>query len=305
MKVWITGAHGMVGKNLMDTAPLNIDIIATGRNDIDLCSQRDVETFLKNTKPDAIIHAAGKVGGIQANIKDPVGFLLENMTMGFNVIHHALHLGVSQLINLGSSCMYPKDGGLLDESQILQGPLEPTNEGYALAKISCAKLCDYISREKKLHYKTLIPCNLYGKWDKFDLEKAHLIPSIIKKIANAQKTNHQEITIWGTGQARREFMYAEDIGIMTWKALLKIEEIPNYLNIGLGYDYSILEYYQAVAKIMNWNGHFLFDTSQPEGMKQKLLNVSVAQRLGFEAQTSLHDGLQKTIQWYLQQGEKK
>ena len=211
-KILVTGGSGMVGKNLIEFLQTSSDyqIFSPTRKEFDLLNQNQVNLYLQNLSPDIVIHCAGLVGGIQANINKPYSFLYENIMMGANIINASSNNNIRKLINLGSSCMYPKDCNKIKEDSILSGKLEPTNEGYALAKISVGKLCQFIKKEKKLNYKTLIPCNLYGKWDNFDSEKSHMIPAAIKKIHNA-KLNKSVPVIWGDGMSRREFMYVEDL----------------------------------------------------------------------------------------------
>ena len=198
--------------------------------------------------------------------------------------------------------MYPKDSDTsLSEDMVLQGELEPTNEGYALAKIVCARLCSYISREHpELQYKTLIPCNLYGRWDKFRSERAHMIPAAIHKLHEAKRQNLPCVEIWGTGTARREFLYSEDFGACVVYCLEHFQAMPDMMNVGLGHDYTIDEYYQAAAEVVGYQGSFMHDTAHPEGMKRKLTDISRQLSFGWKARTSLSEGLSKTYEFYLQ-----
>lgn len=303
-RVWITGGKGMVGRNLLEH-PLSAgwDIVAPSKNELDLTDRNSVNAFVKACQPDLVIHAAGQVGGIQANINDPVGFLVNNLDMGRNVILGAYEAGVPALINLSSSCMYPRGRDIpLRESDIMTGELEPTNEGYALAKIACTKLCDYIARTStEFAYRTFVPCNLYGRHDKFDPMASHLVPAIITKISNALVKGIDHVEIWGDGSARREFMYAADLAEALWLGAEQPTILPNIMNLGLGHDHTILEYYEAVAQALGWSGTFRFNLTRPVGMKRKLSDISLQRKWGWTAPTSLQDGILATIQFYQQQ----
>jgi GDP-L-fucose synthase len=293
----------MVGRNFIEHPDAQtLNMLTPTSQELDLCDYRAVQAYMNEHKPDVVLHAAGRVGGIQANIEQPVRFLLDNLDMGRNVIAAARACGIKKLINLGSSCMYPRNApNPLREEMILQGELEPTNEGYALAKITAARLCDYIRREDvHYHYKTLVPCNVYGKYDKFDPSKSHMIPAVIHKMHVAKTRGDDEVVIWGDGQARREFMYAGDLAQCLLQALQRIDTLPGTMNVGLGADFTIEEYYRAVADVVGFKGHFVHDLSKPVGMARKLVSVERAQAWGWQAQTSLRDGLEKTYAYYLE-----
>lgn len=303
MRIFLTGGRGMVGLNFIEHAlAIKHEIIAPNRGELDLCDFEAVSRCITNFMPDVVIHAAGRVGGIQANIREPVAFLLENLDMGRNVVLASRQAGVKRLLNLGSSCMYPRDApNPLREEAVATGELEPTNEGYALAKIMVSRLCDYISREDQSYqYKTLIPCNLYGRYDKFDPAHSHLVPAIIHKIHQAKVSGTNEVDIWGTGKVRREFMYAGDLADCMWHALEYFDTLPSLLNVGLGYDLSILDYYKAVADIVGYTGTFVHDLTKPEGMAQKLVSTNKLEAWGWHAKTSFKEGLTQTYQFYLQ-----
>lgn len=294
----------MVGRNLLEHhRAAGWKIFAPSRTELDLIDRQAVNSFVKDCKPDLVIHAAGQVGGIQANINDPVGFLVNNLDIGRNVIMGAFEAGVPALINLASSCMYPRGRDHpLRESDIMTGELEPTNEGYALAKIASTKLCEYIALTyKKLAYRTVIPCNLFGRHDKFDPKASHLVPAIIAKISSAVANGSDQVEIWGDGTARREFMYAADLADALWLAAEQPAALPQLMNLGLGYDHTILEYYQAVAQALSWSGTFCFDLTRPVGMKRKLSDISIQREWGWTAPTTLQDGIVSTIQFYQQQ----
>ena len=302
MKILLTGANGMVGKNILALAPnYQHEFLAPKSAELNLLDSLAVRQYVETHRPDMIIHAAGVVGGIQANMAQPVKFLVDNMQMGLNILTAANDLGVSKFLNLSSSCMYPRDAlNPLSEDLILKGELEPTNEGYALAKVTSTRLCEYISKEdsNKL-YKTIIPCNLYGRFDKFDPNHSHMIPAVIRKIDEAKKNQQVEIDIWGDGEARREFMYAEDLAEFIYYALDNFATMPQNLNVGLGTDFSINEYYQAVAKVVGYTGRFTHDLSKPVGMKQKLIDDSKLKTFGWSYKTSLEAGIKKTYDFYL------
>jgi GDP-L-fucose synthase len=306
-RIFLTGGLGMVGRNLQEH-PLaaQYDIIAPSSKELDLADAVATQKFINEIKPSAVIHAAGRVGGIQANIANPVDFLVTNVDLGRNVIMAAYYAGVPRLLNLASSCMYPRHAANpLSESLILQGELEPTNEAYALAKIFATRLCEYINRECEtqgsgIRYKTLIPCNLYGRHDKFSPQNSHLIPAIIHKIHQAKASGIREVDIWGDGTARREFMYAGDLAGAVLQSLQDFDQIPDLMNIGLGLDYSINEYYASAAAVIGWDGRFVHDLSKPVGMKQKLVDISWQRTWGWASATPLVDGIEKSYQFYLE-----
>ena len=301
MKIFIAGANGMVGNNLVDYFPQEIQLFTPGRDELNLLNFRDVLSYMESIKPDFVIHAAGLVGGIIVNIESPVKFLVDNTDMGRNLVLSSYKTGVKNFINLGSSCMYPRNAlNPLTEDMILKGELEPTNEGYALSKIFTQRLCSYINRENKdFFYKTLIPCNLYGKYDKFHGKNSHMVPAVIKKIHNAVKNNLSMVEIWGSGKARREFLYAGDLADFIWFAVRNYDIIPETMNIGLGYDYTIDEYYKAVAKVADYTGDFFYNKSRPEGMMQKLVDISLQEKIGWKPKHSLEQGLEITYNFYV------
>ena len=291
----------MVGRNILEhSASREHTFFAPTSQELDLLDRAAVREALLEESPDLIIHSAGLVGGIQANIKDPVDFLLKNMDMGLNVISSAASVGVKNLINLGSSCMYPRAAdNPLNESLILQGELEPTNEGYALAKIVATRLCEYIVREDPAkNYKTIIPCNLYGRYDKYGEANSHLIPAVIRKIHEATAAGRKKVTIWGDGLARREFMNAADLSDFIYFVIDRLEQIPQNLNVGLGHDYSITEYYQAVASVVGFDGSFEYDLNKPVGMRQKLVDIRQLENLGWTSKTKLIDGIKEAYEFY-------
>jgi len=300
-RLLLTGGRGMVGRNIQ-AAARGWDVVAPTSDQLDLTDAGAVSVYFKENRPDLVIHAAGRVGGIQANMAHPVAFLEANTAMGRNVIMGAYNAGVRQFINLASTCMYPRAApNPLSEDMILTGALEPTNEGYALAKIMATRLCEYIVREDpQAQYKTLIPCNLYGPHDKFDPKHSHLIPAIIHKVHQARVNGDATVEIWGDGTARREFMYAPDLAGAVLRAANDLTALPDLMNIGLGHDHSINDYYAAVADVVGWNGTFTHDLTKPVGMKQKLCDTTRARDWGWSAPTSLADGIAQTYQFYLE-----
>ena len=302
-KLLLTGGSGLVGRNIQEHSSADKwEILTPSRKELDLTDLSSVSQWVKNHQPDIIIHAAGLVGGIKANIQDPVKFLDVNVSMGRNIIMVARDCNVTKLINLGSSCMYPKSiRSPLTEEKLMAGKLEPTNEGYALAKLFTTKLCQYISKENSnMHYKTMIPCNIYGRHDNFNLETAHLLPAIIQKIHTAKIDNLNTVSVWGDGTVRREFLYAEDLADAILLAVEDLHKIPNIMNIGFGLDYSVNEYYKTVAEVMNWKGTLVHDLSMPIGMMQKLNGIDRQKKWGWTAQTSLKVGIKKTYQYFLE-----
>ena len=299
----LTGGSGLVGRNIQNHYASNKwNIIAPSSNDLNLMDYASVKSFFNECKPDTVLHCAGRVGGISANIEEPVAFLDSNIVIGRNVIMGAREAKIKKLINLASTCIYPREAqNPLKEKYILEGKLEPTNEGYAIAKIVALRLCQYIRKEDpSYNYKTLIPCNLYGRFDKFDPKNSHLLPAIIHKIHHAKITGKQSVEIWGDGSARREFMYIEDLADAIYFALESISDIPDLMNIGVGTDYTIKEYYEAVALVVGWQGEFVFDYSKPTGMAQKLSDTSLQLKWGWQPKTTLKEGIRSTYKYYLE-----
>ena len=301
MKVFLTGGSGMVGKNIQEhSEALSYEIFSPSSQELDLLDYDAVRRYIGVVNPDIVIHAAGKVGGIQANILNPVDFLTQNVHMGLNVISAASSLNVTNLINLASSCMYPRDAGNpLSEDMILKGKLEPTNEGYALAKIVSTRLCEYLVKEDpEKNYKTLIPCNLYGRHDKYDPKHSHLIPAVIRKIHEAKIHGTGVVNIWGDGEARREFMCAKDLADFIFFAIDNFQKIPQNINVGLGRDYSIIDYYNTVASVIGFDGEFEFDLTKPVGMRQKLVDTQNLRNIGWSHKVDLVDGIQESYNFF-------
>ncbi len=303
MKILLTGAGGLVGRNLLEhPEAARHEILTPSSKDLDLRQRGDVERYMQNRGVEAVIHCAGRVGGIQANIANPAGFLVENLEMGINTVQAAQEAGVKRLLNLGSSCMYPREAeNPLREEQILTGALEPTNEGYALAKIAVSRHCDYLSAmHGDLSYRTLVPCNLYGRHDKFDPAVSHLVPAIIRKVHEAKRDGADTVEIWGDGTARREFMYGADMADGVWSAFLRIDDMPQVMNIGIGTDHSVNDYYAAAAEVIGWQGRFVHDLDRPTGMKQKLVSTARQEAFGWQPKVSLRDGIRQTYDYFLE-----
>lgn len=307
MRILLTGGSGMVGRNLLEHVNAGeYEILAPRSSELDLLNKVAVAEYIREHKPDMIIHAAGRVGGIQANMADPIGFLVENIQMGVHVINEAYRAGIRHCINLSSSCVYPRNAlNPLTEKQILTGELEPTNEGYALAKITVMRLCQYISQTSEdIHYTNLIPCNLYGRYDKFDPVNSHMIPAVIRKIHTACESNAPNVEIWGDGEARREFMYAGDLVDSIFSVVEKMRsgnKVPDLMNVGIGCDYTINEYYHAVASVIGYEGKFVHDLSKPVGMHQKLIDSTKVSQLGWKPNTELLLGIKKTYRFFLEE----
>ena len=304
MRILLSGGSGLVGHSIIEAAPRGVhELLSPTHKELDLSDQKSVLDYLKEHHPDLVIHAAGLVGGIAVNSRNPFKFLIENMDMGRNLINGAFQSGVKKFINIGSSCMYPRNMDKpLTEDMILKGELEPTNEGYALAKIVCARMCSYINREHAdCQYKTLIPCNLYGRWDKFTGDNAHLIPAVIHKIYQAVANDRDVVEIWGSGAARREFMYAGDLADCIWYSVEHFDQLPDMMNVGLGYDYTVNEYYETIADVIGFKGRFTHDLTKPEGMKQKLTEVSKQKLFGWEPKIGLREGVRRAFDFYKKQ----
>ncbi|MDK8873119.1 GDP-L-fucose synthase [Paracoccus sp. SSJ] len=302
-RLLITGGHGMVGLNLRAHPGIaDWEVLAPSRAELDLCDARALRDWLARQRPDAVVHAAGAVGGIQANMAEPVRYLAGNALIGLNLITACRNAGIPVLINLSSSCVYPRDLGRdLSEEQILTGALEPSNEGYALAKIMAMRLVDYTCREdRSLQWRTLIPCNLYGPHDKFDPRRSHLLPAIIHKIHRARVEGHETVEIWGDGTARREFMYAGDLADAILRALADPSALPQVMNVGPGVDHTIDDYYRTVAEVIGWRGRFTHELGKPAGMRRKLLSVARQAEWGWAPRTGLREGIAATYAWYLE-----
>lgn len=303
MKVLLTGGRGMVGMNvLLHQRAVNHHFHSPSRQQLDLLDADAVLREIERFEPDVIVHAAGKVGGIEANRADPWGFMVENVTVGLNVVTSARKAGVRKLINLASSCIYPANHqGSLAESVLLTGALEPTNEAYAVAKIAVLKLCAYArDAVAGIEYKSIIPCNIFGPFDNFHPVRAHLLPAIIRKVHEARESSSLSVEIWGDGSARREFMYAGDLADAIIEACERYDCMPRLMNVGIGVDYSILEYYESVRRVLGWDGGFTFNLDRPAGMKRKVVDISLQTAWGWRPRVALDEGIALTYQSFLE-----
>ena len=282
----------------------DFELILWDRSTVDLTDTNRVKELVGAAKPDAIIHTAAKVGGIHANIAHPVEFLAQNQIMDTNVLMGALSQSVPSFVYIGSSCMYPRDYRQpLVESDIMAAPLEPTNEGYALAKISGSRLASYISKEHGLNYRTIVPSNLYGPGDNFDAKSSHLVAACIAKVHDAKKTNRDTIDVWGDGLARREFTYVDDLSEWIIEALPEMSRWPDLMNLGLGKDYSVNEFYVAAMDAVDYKVELVHDLSKPTGMHQKLMDSTLAiQTCGWAPSTDIRVGMKNTYLNFLERG---
>jgi len=299
-KIYIAGHRGLVGSALVRklTEMGYMNLIARTHAELDLTRQRDVEDFFDKERPEYVFLAAARVGGILANSTYPADFIYSNIVVQSNVIHSSYLFGVKKLLFLGSSCIYPRDCPQpMKEEYLLSGYLEPTNEPYAVAKIAGIKMCQSYNRQYGTNYISVMPTNLYGPNDNFDLQNAHVLPALIRKFHEAKVADQKEVVVWGTGSPRREFLYIEDL------ADACVFFMNNYnsseiINIGVGKDISIRELALMVKEIVDYNGELVFDTSKPDGTPRKLLDVSKLSSLGWKAKTSLEEGIKKTYEWY-------
>lgn len=300
-KIYVAGHNGMVGSAIIRALKRKgyTNFIFKSHSELDLTRQNDVESFLKTEKPDAIFLAAAKVGGINANMNNPVDFLMENIIIQHNIINSAFENNINDLVFLGSSCIYPtKSKQPLKEEYLLTGPLEPTNEGYALAKIVGLKACEYYNKQYGTNYISVMPPNLYGINDNFDLKKAHVVASLIRKMHEAKINNSSQVEIWGTGKQYRELMFVDDMADATIFAFENYTG-DSFINIGVGIDYTIKELAETIQKVVGFEGELYFDTSKPDGMFRKVLDVSKFESLGWKPKYSLEEGLEITYKWFL------
>lgn len=306
VKIYIAGHRGMAGsaihRNLLKKGYYNF-VLRTS-SELDLTIQADVEKFFEEEKPDVVVLAAAKVGGIMANIESPAVFLYDNLMIQNNVINSAYKNGVKKLVFLGSSCIYPRECPQpMKEEYLLDGKVEPTNEGYAIAKIAGMKLCEMYNRQYGTDYISIMPCNLYGIGDSFDPVKSHVVAATIRKFHEAKINNAPTVTIWGTGNARRELLFADDMADAC-VYLMESYSGNDFFNVGCGKDVSISELSLIVKDIVGYEGELVYDKTKPDGMPQKLMDCSKLKQDGWKYQTELEDGIRKTYQWYLDNYDK-
>ncbi len=299
-KIYVAGHGGLVGSAIIRRLKANgfTNIIVRTREELDLLNQQSVIEFFNQENPEYVIDAAAKVGGIKANMTYPAEFLYENLQIQNNIIWSSFKSGVEKFLFLGSSCIYPRNSPQpMKEEYFLDGKVEPTNEGYALAKIAGMKLCEKINTEHNRRFISCMPTNIYGPGDNFSEESSHVIPALIRRIYNAKKENISEVVIWGSGESRREFLYVEDLAeSIVW--LMDSYEGKDFLNVGTGQDVSIKELAYMIKDIVGYEGNLVFDTTKPDGMPKKLLDVSRMSELGWKSKTQLKDGLENTFKWF-------
>jgi len=310
MRVFVAGHRGMVGSAIARKLSARGDIVITrNRNELDLTHQASVRDFFASETFDCVVLAAAKVGGIQANNSLPAEFIYENMMIEANVVHESFKSGVRRLLFLGSSCIYPRAVGQpMSEDALLTGVLEQTNEPYAVAKIAGIKLCESYNRQYGTDYRCVMPTNLYGPGDNFDLESSHVLPALIRKFHEAVETGAEEVTIWGTGEPQREFLHVEDMA----EASLFILDMPyksfwdsvqsqlSHLNIGFGSDVKISELASIIAEVTGYSGRIIHDRSKPDGTMKKLMDSSKINNFGWYPRIELRQGILDTYLWYKQ-----
>ena len=295
-KVFITGHLGMVGSALVRAIKSHSEwsLLFADKDQLNLLDQSKVEKFLSSERPDIIINAAARVGGIYANSTYPAEFIHQNLVLNANLIHSAWKNGVSRFLNLGSSCIYPRRSEQpIKEEYLLTGSLEKTNEAYALAKIAALEMCRHYRDQYNVLFHSAMPTNLYGPGDNYNLENSHVLPALIRKFHEAKETNSSEVAIWGSGTPRRELMHVDDLaaGVLF---LLNQDNPPDWVNLGTGIDHSIQEIAILVKKIVGYEGEMINDTTKPDGMPLKRLDVSLADKLGWKARISLEEGIRST-----------
>jgi GDP-L-fucose synthase len=292
MKIFIAGHRGMVGSALLRNMPPTIDeVIVADRTQLDLTNQGQVFDFLAKYRPDHVIIAAAKVGGIHANATYPAEFIFQNLAITSNIVEGSRRAGVARLLNLGSSCIYPKHAPQpMPESCLLTSELEPTNEAYAIAKIAGLKLCQYYRQQYGLLYHSAMPTNLYGPGDNYHAENSHVIPALIRRFHEAKVRCDTSVTIWGTGTPRREFLYVDDLAAACYH-LLEQENPADWVNVGCGTDVSIGDLAATVSQVTEFQGGLEFDTSKPDGTPRKLLDISLLASSGWSPHVPLQQGL--------------
>ena len=299
-RVWVAGHQGMVGSAIVRAlGTRGVELITAKKGELDLRRQADVEGFFEGARPDVVIVAAAKVGGILANATYPAEFLYDNLMIEANLIHAAYGAKVKKLLFLGSTCIYPRDAEQpLREEALLTGPLEATNEWYAIAKIAGIKLCEAYRRQHDADFISAMPTNLYGPNDNFDLSSSHVLPALMRKIHEAKRADAASVTIWGSGRPRREFMHVDDLA----RALVFLVErysADSHINVGTGRDVTILELAKLIADVVEYRGEFIFDSEKPDGTPRKCTDPSKLNALGFRPEIELRQGVQMTYEWFL------
>jgi GDP-L-fucose synthase len=309
--IYVAGHRGMVGSAIIrQLAKIGCNnIITRTHSELDLCDQSAVNSFYSENKIDVVILAAAKVGGIVANNSYPAEFIYQNLMIEANIVHGSWQAGITNLLFLGSSCIYPKMADQpMSEDALLTGVLEPTNEPYALAKIAGIKLCESYNRQYQTDFRSVMPTNLYGENDNFHPENSHVIPAMMRRFHEATQSASKEVVVWGTGKPMREFLYVDDMAaacvhvIQLDKGLYERNTQPmlSHINVGTGVDCTIRELAETMAKVVGFKGEIVFDSSKPDGTPRKLMDVSRLEALGWQAKVSLEDGLNSTYQWFLE-----
>ena len=300
-KIYIAGHRGLVGSAIVKKLKADgyTNLLLRTRSELDLMDQLAVREFFNLEKPDYVIDSAAKVGGIKANMTYPAEFLYENIQIQNNLIWSAKEVGVKKFLFLGSSCIYPRECKQpMKEEYFMQGPPEPTNEAYAYAKISGMKLCEYINEEHSMNFISCMPTNIYGDNDNFDPETSHVIPSLLRRIHEAKSENKSEVVIWGSGNSRREFLHVDDLAsAIVW--IMNNYDNKQFLNIGTGEDISIKELAYIIKELIGYKGELTFDTTKPDGMPKKLLDVSRLHKTKWHHTIGFNEGLKRTYDWYL------
>jgi GDP-L-fucose synthase len=299
-KIFVAGHLGMLGSAMMRRLQAEgfSNIVTRDRSDLDLADESAVAKFLAAERPAIVIVAAARVGGIKANNDFPVEFLLENLGIQNNVIRSAYESGVRKLLFVGSACIYPKFAPQpIPETSLLDGPLEPTNEAYAIAKIAGIKLCQAYSREYGANFISAMPTNLYGPNDNFDLETSHVLPALMRKAHEAKVRKDQKLIVWGTGKPRREFLHVDDLASACVLILEKYDS-PEIINLGCGEDISIRELAELICDVVGFDGELAWDTTKPDGTPRRLLDVTKLRALGWKPAIPLRDGIARTYEWF-------
>jgi GDP-L-fucose synthase len=299
-RVWVAGHRGMAGSAILRRlAKAECEVITAGREAVDLTRQKETEDWLAANRPDAVFLAAAKVGGIHANNTQPATFLYDNLAIETNVIHAAHRVGVKKLLFLGSSCIYPRAAAQpMREDALLTGPLEPTNEWYAIAKIAGLKLCQAYRREYGSDFISAMPTNLFGPGDNYHLEHSHVVGALLVKMHRAKQTRAPSVEIWGTGTPRREFLYVDDLADALVFLMERYSD-EQTINVGTGADMTIRELAEAIADVVGYRGQFAFNTSRPDGVARKLMDVSRLTALGWTARTPFRDGMAQAYDWFV------
>jgi len=306
-RIFVAGHRGLAGGAILRGLQRAgyTDLLTRSSRELDLRERGTTRAFFEKEQPRVVVMAAAKVGGIKANSDFPVEFLLWNLQIQNNVIEAAADFGAEKLLFLGSSCIYPKFARQpIAESEMLAGPLEPTNEPYAIAKIAGIRLCQAYAREFGKKFISAMPTNLYGPGDNFDLNNSHVLPALLRKVHEAKLAGAKEVTVWGTGTPRREFLHVDDLAAAC-RFLLENHDDPALINVGFGEDVTIRELAETICEVIGFNGSLAFDTSKPDGTPRKLMDSTRLLALGWKPRIALREGIRQTYEWYLSEGAKQ